>query len=493
MIRGFYIVFFLGIFHFSCFSQNKELDRVLKTINQDIEDSKELTSQAKYPAAYNKLWNVLIVADSLDNSFVKYRAYKHLSQLYSIFHQKEKAFAAIDSMFLCAKKSGLIKKPNVVSSLNYAAALTYRMNGEYNKASSYLEKCEYLLDSLQIPFRKRIYAYTERAHIYTLVGKFKESEELLLRILAQISEEHQYASITNSMLGDLYSKKNESQKALVYFNRCLEILAIQNNRVGLKVDLLEKMSQLNKGLGNYKVSLQQMTASKVLGDSLFGSQSARNKQLFEINNSYQKSILENNQIKREKELQFVKNQKEKLNLQLWFSVFLCIVTLIAAFFGIRLIRKKHQTEKKLAVERANAEVEIKKKELAVTALQLIEKDKLLEEIKKGLDEVKKNKDDSSVEQLKSTIKVNAAKTWEEFETRFVQVNSSFYKSLGKKHSDLSRNELKLCALVKLNFSTKEMSQLLGVSADSVNKARYRLRKKLGLQRDDNLVSYINSI
>ena len=121
------------------------------------------------------------------------------------------------------------------------------------------------------------------------------------------------------------------------------------------------------------------------------------------------------------------------------------------------------------------------------------KDKLLNEIKQGLEAVKKQDDDIQIAHLKSTIKVNSTKMWEDFEARFVQVNTSFYNSLGKKHPDLSRNELKLCALVKLNFSTKEMSQLLGISNDGVNKARYRLRKKLDLQRDVNLTTYMNSI
>ena len=214
--------------------------------------------------------------------------------------------------------------------------------------------------------------------------------------------------------------------------------------------------------------------------------------LIEIKDSYRKSIIANNRIKKEQELKLVNAEKEKLNAQLLFSILLIVISIIASVIVIKLLRNKHQVEKRLAKERAKAEIEIKKKELAVTALQLIEKDKLLEEIKKGLDDV--NKDGSnSVEKIKSTIKVNSAKTWEEFETRFIQVNSSFYESLGNKHKNLSRNELKLCALVKLNFSTKEMAQLLGISADSVNKARYRLRKKLDLQRDENLVTYINSI
>ena len=73
-----------------------------------------------------------------------------------------------------------------------------------------------------------------------------------------------------------------------------------------------------------------------------------------------------------------------------------------------------------------------------------------------------------------------------------QINTSFYDSLNKKHDNLSRNELKLCALIKLNFSSKEMADILGVSPDSINKARYRLRKKLNLTRDENLVSYITA-
>ncbi|NJB82148.1 tetratricopeptide repeat protein [Wenyingzhuangia aestuarii] len=464
-----------------------------KSIEQDLQKAKDLTTHAYYPEAYDKLWNVLILSDSLHNSKIKYKAYKNLSQLYSIFHEKEKAFMAIDSMFVYAKQQKVFTNPKVKSNLYYTAALTYRMNDEYDVATKYLAISEHILDSLHSSFNDKLYVLTEKAHLYTLTKNYSASEKLLTEIVQKVSKQHHYASIINSMLGDLYAQKGENKKALTYYNRSLEILSKKKNRVGLKVGLLEKTAKINGKLGMYKIAFQQMTSSKVLGDSLFGGQSERNKELFEIKDSYRTAILQNKRIQKEQELKLIKTQKEKLNIQLIFSTILFILTVIVSFFGMKLIRKKHATEKKLARERARAEVEIKEKELAVTALQLMQKDKLLEEIKKGLENVKKDKDDVSVEQIKSTIKVNATKTWEEFETRFVQVNSSFYESLSHKHPNLSRNELKLCALIKLNFSTKEMAQLLGVSADSINKARYRLRKKLALNRDDNLVAYINSI
>ncbi|NIJ43919.1 DNA-binding CsgD family transcriptional regulator [Wenyingzhuangia heitensis] len=465
----------------------------MKKIEIDLKYSKQLITIANYPEAYDKIWDALIASDSLKNPVIKYKAYQNLSLLYSIFYKNKKAISAIDSMFLYAYKSNVLKNINIKSDLYYTAALTYRMNENYSEAKRNLDISEHLLDSINSTFNRKIYVLTEKAHMYTLTNKYEESEKILTKILKEISEGHNYASIIYSMLGDLYVKKNESLKALTFYNKSLKIISKQHKRIGLQVSLLEKAAKINHQLENYKLAYQQVNESKVLGDSLFGSQSIQNKQLFEIKDSYRNTLVKNNKIKKEQELKLIKAEKEKLNLQLIFSVVLVVITILVSFFGIRLTRKKMVVEKKLLTERANAELEIKKKELAVTALQLIEKDKLLEEIKKGLEEIKRDKDDTFVEQIKSTINVNSAKTWEEFETRFIQVNNSFYESLGQKHTNLSRNELKLCALVKLNFSTKEMSQLLGVSADSVNKARYRLRKKLELKRDDNLVTYINSI
>jgi DNA-binding CsgD family transcriptional regulator len=83
--------------------------------------------------------------------------------------------------------------------------------------------------------------------------------------------------------------------------------------------------------------------------------------------------------------------------------------------------------------------------------------------------------------------------WKEFEVHFQEVHKGFYNTLSQKHSDLTPNDLRLCAYLKLNLSTKEIASLTYQSAESIKTARYRLRKKLNLDRDTNLTAYLNSI
>ena len=67
---------------------------------------------------------------------------------------------------------------------------------------------------------------------------------------------------------------------------------------------------------------------------------------------------------------------------------------------------------------------------------------------------------------------------------------TFYEQLNFKYPKLSRGDQKLCALVKLNLSSKEMAKLLGISIESVHTNRYRLRKKLGLTREVSLTEFV---
>ena len=470
----------------------KGLDSLINSAENKLIEAENLAGLANYPKAYDHLWSVLSLADSIHSAQLKYKAYKQLTMLYSIFHKYDKAATCVDSMFFYAKKTTRISS-KTKGDLHFTAAITYRMNQKYKEASEQLNSCERILDSLGTPLAEKLYLLTEKAHLNTLAGNYKESETILRKITEQVSPNHSYISIIYSMWGDLYLKMDNKQQALNYFTKSLEAVTAQNIRLSLKVELLSKASKINNSLGNYKVAFQQMEASKKLGDSLFGSQSILNKQLFEIKDSYREVIVENQRIQKEQELKLLKSKKDTLNQRLIFSVILLVIIIIASIVIFSFLKKRHILEKELITERTRSAIEIKKKELTLTALQLLEKDKLLDEIKTDLEKIQQDESSAAINKITSTINVNSKKNWDEFEARFVQINTTFYDSLHKKHSDLSGNELKLCALIKLNFSSKEMAQILGVSPESINKARYRLRKKLNLERDENLVTYINSI
>jgi len=82
--------------------------------------------------------------------------------------------------------------------------------------------------------------------------------------------------------------------------------------------------------------------------------------------------------------------------------------------------------------------------------------------------------------------------WENFKLMFDEVHPNFFVVLKERYPDLGNAELKLSALLRLNMNLKESSKVLGISPDSVKTARYRLRKKLNLEHDHNLVDFFIS-
>ncbi|MDA3942912.1 MAG: helix-turn-helix transcriptional regulator [Bacteroidetes bacterium] len=80
-----------------------------------------------------------------------------------------------------------------------------------------------------------------------------------------------------------------------------------------------------------------------------------------------------------------------------------------------------------------------------------------------------------------------------FFSNFEKLYPDFRQSLQKIIPDITANELKLCALLRLNLSSKEVSQILNITPASVNKARYRIRKKIGLDSKEDLFVYLSNI
>jgi hypothetical protein len=85
---------------------------------------------------------------------------------------------------------------------------------------------------------------------------------------------------------------------------------------------------------------------------------------------------------------------------------------------------------------------------------------------------------------------SSADNWEEFIIRFQQVHIDFYKNLGKKFPELTSNELRICAFLKLNMNTKDIAAITYQSQKSITVARWRLRQKLGLKKEERLSAFL---
>lgn len=154
---------------------------------------------------------------------------------------------------------------------------------------------------------------------------------------------------------------------------------------------------------------------------------------------------------------------------------------------------------RLRNEKLHAEMIHKDKELANTAINLVQKNKALFKIKTDLlkiqgelkEELVKNRIGSIIRKIDK--ETSNDESWSIFETNFEQVHEDFLKRIRELHPDITPKELKLVAYLRMNMSSKEIATLMNITTRGVEISRYRLRRKLNIDRAQNLIDYILSV
>ena len=159
-------------------------------------------------------------------------------------------------------------------------------------------------------------------------------------------------------------------------------------------------------------------------------------------------------------------------------------------------RQRELALKQMEEEKIKSELRHLNNLLAASTMNLVVKNEFIETIKVKLKEVNKNGNVRGTKQaLQQLVKdidttLRLQEDWEQFEYHFDQVHGDFLTRLRAEFSDLTPNEQKLCAFLRLNLNTKDIANLMGISLRGVEVARYRLRKKLGLGQGENLSKFI---
>lgn len=150
---------------------------------------------------------------------------------------------------------------------------------------------------------------------------------------------------------------------------------------------------------------------------------------------------------------------------------------------------------KIKNEQLAQDMDKKNKELAVTNMNLIKKTELLNIIKADLKNSSDSSTNRSIKSVISTINKNVKEenTWNIFKEAFDSADNNFLKKVKENHPTLTPNDLRLCAYLRLNLSSKEIAPLLNISVRSIEIKRYRLRKKMNLPHETGLVEYLLSI
>ncbi len=450
-----------------------------------------------YEKAYDGYWEALLLADKTNDSISKANIYLGLGWLYSFYKRNDEALKYFDHSLKIRNKLVKDKKLYIEYLVEnyFSIASFYRVNKNYAKAKTYLDSITILKEKNDI--KENYYSLSELGYIATINGDLKKGLEFLDKSLGYFeSSEPSYLVVIYALYGNIYREQGDLTKSEQYFQKSLDVSNKYKSHLDYRLFVFEELRKLYSQKKDYKKSIEFLEKAKQLNEDIYSVHN--NLHLFEIKDKFRIEQKRQEDLARQQRILQLEQEDKVWMLQTIILVVTIVFILIFGYLTIRNIRNKHKNEKLIIKERQierfkrHREVlELKNKELTESALRLIEKDEFIASIKTRLANQKDNVDVNVIKRILKSIQGTPNSNWSEFEARFTAINQSFYKELKTKFPNLKQTDLKICALVKLNFPSKDMAKLLGISVESVHTSRHRLRKKLGLDRNDNLEEFIN--
>ncbi|NRB53713.1 MAG: hypothetical protein HRU41_39035 [Saprospiraceae bacterium] len=484
-----------------CYQRLIEQGDTSKAIEALMDQATVSGNQANYKDSYDKLWTGLLLADQTNDERNKVKLYVRLGRYYSFYKRRDEAMRYFNlSLHLNKRlvKEGIVPKSNLIQSY-YPFAATYRELAEPELANIYLDSCFQLHSAEKKPLL--YFLQFEKAFLLKAEQKYEAALGVFNDILPWFDQfQPGYRVLLKTYMGDTYLNLNEVEKAEQNYQEALEISAKYNSHKDFSPLIHQRLSNLYLERGDYLQAYNRLKTEKTLDEAYFDSRSENNRPLLEIQDAYRAEQDRITELLKEKRLTELEHQSSLWLLQRIILLVSILFVMLISILYFNYVRSKHRSEKQmikrereLELQQVNELIEIKNKELAASTLKLIEKDEFLSNLKERLAQQNGDLSAKNVKQIVRSINSNSSQNWEEFETRFIAVNQDFYQRLEIKFPKLTQGDKRLCALIKLDFSSKDMAKLMGISVESVHTNRYRLRKKLDLERDTNLTEFIATV
>ncbi|WP_068474455.1 tetratricopeptide repeat protein [Saccharicrinis aurantiacus] len=315
-------------------------------------------------------------------------------------------------------------------------------NGNYNLAKGYLDKSIVL-----------------RTELNTLEGLSKSYYFL----------SNYYSGINNNDSAEWAAKKS--------LDLSQQINALEPQMVShmFLYQIYEKENRIAEALEEFK-------KYKLLSDSLINKQKVT--QISQLQVAFEIERLEE------------RNERDKAKMKIQFIIWIIILSALLIVISL-LFRISRIQKRRISLENSNLalDVETKDKELTTNVMYLVQKNELLNAVTKDLIDVKQTIKGDQKKAIQKVIynlqSQSDNEVWQEFEMRFNQVHKDFYEQIRAKHPDISPSEERLCALLRLNMTSKEIAAITHQTVRGVEVARGRLRKRLGLTGIDiNIITYL---
>lgn len=373
--------------------------------------------------------------------------------------------------------------PTGVASLSSNLGEIERYNGNYEKAIQYyfsaisINEEHKRYNNLSINHNNLGLTY---AHLFNYDSSFYH-----LKLAENISLEHGNVNTLNiilNSLGTYYKLTNNYDSSYLYFLNAYK-QSVSNNNIFQIKENSNGLSQLFEKTGKIDSAYYYFKIFKGYSDSILN-----NKNLMRMG-----LLMVENKLDNERRIEKIEQGRKELFYIIIVISILFVLVLILLLFINQRNKTRHSQFK---TEHLLLERKYLNNELTNFALHISENNHLLEEIKESLkyiDSSPGNENQVNELKLKLNTELSNSQNKKILEHKVDEQHREFIQFLKSKHQSLTKSELKLCSLLKLNLSTKDIAAINKVSPQAVKTARYRLRKKLQVESHIRINDYLNSI
>lgn len=443
---------------------------------------------ADYASALDVVMESIKIADTMSPKYLSgiAKGLSDIGRIESIRSNYNKALESAKKALSVFKEVKDLKRVGITQ--NQIGNIYYELK-DYSKALEFYKKAVAISESNNRKDRVAIYK-SNVAMIYSKQGYHDKALKLMKEANDIINS---VGTMSNKIIGygaiaGIYMKQNNYAKALSNYTTAIH-KADSVNALEDLYGMYKKRSIAYEKIGDYKKSLSDYKSYKNLYDSIFNMKSE--KHISELKTIYETQKKETELIKKEGEIKLLEERKQKHDSQRLFLL-LSLIGAIALAGAIVYALRQKMKRNTLIREQLDTNLAFKEKELTTHALHLAHKNEILMDLKSQLKTLKGDANSRNLQNAINTINIdiNNDTNWEHFKTYFEEVHKDFNTKILQQYSKVTANDLRLMALLKMNLSSKEIANILNISLDGVKKARYRLRKKLGLSANDSLEKLI---
>lgn len=372
--------------------------------------------------------------------------------------------------------------------------LVYRNTGDIDMAKTYLLKSRQLAQKTGslIELTKN---HTNTGNLFIQLNDY-ETAKLHFDSALSLSYDNgfSYGVFLNKInLGFAHNYLNQIDSALYYLDEAQKMHEFSAAPL-MQLNIQAAYYRTYITAGDYKKAVPILEEMYELNDSLKVAE--KDQRVLELQLKYDDAVNETEILALETEL-----LSRKSEIRYYIIVALLFASLAGMTFTFFTIRRRKilykQKQAELELKNTRTELDFKKRELVSNAMVMSGLREKTHKADANLVALLKNSDESSkplISEIRKEIKSIGPKTsWKEFEARFQAVYPEFTDQLLLKHPDLSPNETRLCSLLRLNLSSKEISALTNRSVRTIENTRFLIRKKLQLNSEDNLITYLMNL